>query len=177
MPSFTRGSSSPKQPGNLFNFSFGDSSKMSSFGSSDLPLRNSVAASDRASTIQGASTPKGSGHHGIDRVVRELTRYLDLLRPGKSSQQDGDETTVCGLHIEELLTTPLFSWSVKLALDRDRQVDGRSGIASRKVGDIDDRHLVLDDGQLVFTSLRLVSSLRRRNVHGCRQLIIDFTME
>ncbi|KAB2574822.1 hypothetical protein DBV05_g6553 [Lasiodiplodia theobromae] len=124
MPSFTRSSNSPKQPGSsgsLFNFSLGDSSKMSSFGSSDLPLRNSVAASDRASTIQGASTPKGSGHHGIDRVVRELTRYLDLLRPGKSSQQDGDETTVCGLHIEELLTTPLFSWSVKLALADERK--------------------------------------------------------
>lgn len=59
--------------------------------------------------------------HGVDRVVREPTRYLDLLKPGKFSQKDGDDTSVCGLHTEELLTMPFFSWSVKLALADDRK--------------------------------------------------------
>ncbi|KAL1629928.1 hypothetical protein SLS54_000786 [Diplodia seriata] len=126
MPSFRRSSNSPKPPGStgsvFDNFSFSDSSKMISFGSNDLPFRNSVAASDRGSTTKEISSPNGSSHpHGVDRVVRELTRYLDLLKPKKQAQQQDDDTSVCGLHIEELLGAPLFSWSVKLALADERK--------------------------------------------------------
>ncbi|KAL1649546.1 hypothetical protein SLS58_001603 [Diplodia intermedia] len=95
---------------------------MISFGSNDLPFRNSVAASDRGSTTKDVSSPNGgSPPHGVDRVVRELTRYLDLLKPKRQAQQQEDDTSVCGLHIEELLGAPLFSWSVKLALADERK--------------------------------------------------------
>ncbi|OJD36652.1 p-loop containing nucleoside triphosphate hydrolase [Diplodia corticola] len=126
MPSFRRSSNSPKPPGStssVFNFS-ANSSNMADFGSSDLPFRNSLAASDRGSVTNEASSPNGSSHpRGVDRVVRELTRYLDVLRPKKkqAQQQADDDTSVCGLHIEELLTAPLFSWSVKLALADERK--------------------------------------------------------
>ncbi|KAK7711557.1 hypothetical protein SLS57_008040 [Botryosphaeria dothidea] len=119
MPSFSRQGDSPKQSSGLFSFSFSDSSKMTSFaGNSELPFRFSTAASERDSASQkGAPSPRSGGQHqhGSERSVRELSRYLSLLKPAISADQQRS-TTADGLHVEELLTTPLFSWSVKLTL-------------------------------------------------------------
>ncbi|EOD47174.1 hypothetical protein UCRNP2_6077 [Neofusicoccum parvum UCRNP2] len=123
MPSFSRHTNSPKPPSSsIFNFSF-DSSKMAS-GGPETPHRHSVAASDRDSAPRDVASPRTHAH-GVDRVVRELTRYLALLKPSRSggSEQESSSSSdgAHGLHVEELLTTPLFSWSVKLALGELRR--------------------------------------------------------
>ncbi|GME23589.1 hypothetical protein GTA08_BOTSDO11984 [Neofusicoccum parvum] len=123
MPSFSRHTNSPKPPSSsIFNFSF-DSSKMAS-GGPETPHRHSVAASDRDSAPRDVASPRTHAH-GVDRVVRELTRYLTLLKPSRSGGSEQESSSsgggAHGLHVEELLTTPLFSWSVKLALGELRR--------------------------------------------------------
>lgn len=119
MPSFSRHNNSPKPPSGSFNFPFSasPSNNMNTTAfSPDSSARHSMVASDRASTPQDVPSPRAGG---VDRVVRELSRYLTLLKPNKTTHHadpSSDPSDPSGVHVEELLTTPLFSWTVKLAL-------------------------------------------------------------
>lgn len=59
------------------------------------------------------SAKDGKPQQSGNRAISELTHYLDLLETGEKST---DNYPLHGLSLEEVLTTPLFSWSVKLAL-------------------------------------------------------------
>lgn len=64
-----------------------------------------TTSSHYAEDRKGKKTAKGT--------IDELTRYLDLL----STEEDStDNASLYGLSLEEVLTTPLFSWSAKLLL-------------------------------------------------------------